>query len=204
MNVVRFLALPILFSATSLAANIEWNCFTATPYDDGLEGTKSHELFYASGQAQLGTDLIIGVVRNKQATTLTGQGGWLLSGTDWISATVGEIVDAQTFSSLKTYFYKDDGLAKEAPIVAKATGEDVYLAFQTWLWEEDYSSVEREVYGWVQLYVQGESISVVASAIDLDGGPMIVGGGSATPEPSCALLLLIGVGVLGLRRRPAA
>lgn len=30
MNVVRFLAVAILFNTTSLAANIEWNSFTAT------------------------------------------------------------------------------------------------------------------------------------------------------------------------------
>ena len=36
--------------------------------------------------------------------------------------------------------------------------------------------------------------------MDLDGGPMVVGGGSATPEPSGALLLLLGIGALGLCR----
>lgn len=56
-------------------------------------------------------------------------------------------------------------------------------------------------YGWVGLQATGDgNLFVVASAIDLDGGPMIVGGGSATPEPSCGLLLLLGAGLLALRR----
>ncbi len=48
------------------------------------------------------------------------------------------------------------------------------------------------------------SLRVGASAIDLDGGPMIVGGGSAIPEPSSVLLLLAGGALLVLRRRRAA
>ena len=53
-------------------------------------------------------------------------------------------------------------------------------------------------YGWVEL----SGTDVRASAWDLDGGPMIVGGGSAlTPEPSSALLLLVGGALLALKRR---
>ena len=58
-------------------------------------------------------------------------------------------------------------------------------------------------YGWVQLLVGIDgTVSVGNSAIDLSGGPMIVGGGSAlTPEPSSTLMLLLGCGTLALRRR---
>ena len=60
-------------------------------------------------------------------------------------------------------------------------------------------------YCWMHVSVDDtRKMNVLSSGIGLNGEPVIVGGGSATPEPSCALLLLIGIGVLGLRRRPAA
>lgn len=58
------------------------------------------------------------------------------------------------------------------------------------------------VYGWVQLEMSTDgTLNLVASAADFDGGPMIVGGGAAIPEPNAMLLLLLGLGVMGLRRR---
>ena len=80
----------------------------------------------------------------------------------------------------------------------------VYLG----LCAETFSGDAHYVYGWVELgwgevdWPPGPGLEVFASAWDLDGGPMIVGGGSAlTPEPSSALLLLFGGALLALRRR---
>lgn len=57
------------------------------------------------------------------------------------------------------------------------------------------------IYGWVEISADEDgALRLVGSAIDIDGGPMIVGSGSATPEPSSALLLLIGGALLALRR----
>ncbi len=60
------------------------------------------------------------------------------------------------------------------------------------------------IYGWVEIAVSADgTLSLGRSAIDLDGGPMIVGGGAwegATPEPASGVLLLIGGALLALRR----
>ena len=56
--------------------------------------------------------------------------------------------------------------------------------------------------GWISISYNGDSLALTGSAFDADGGPMIVGGGSAlTPEPSAALLLFVGGTLLVLRRR---
>ena len=61
------------------------------------------------------------------------------------------------------------------------------------------------VYGWIELEVNNEgNIVINSSAYDLDGGPMIVGGGAwegDIPEPSGGILFLLGAAALGLRRR---
>lgn len=61
------------------------------------------------------------------------------------------------------------------------------------------------VYGWLEFEVtDAGGIQLLHSAIDLDGGPMIVGGGSAIPEPSSGLLFLMGALYLIMRRTSRA
>ncbi len=124
-----------------------------------------------------------------------------MSGTDWFCAVAGEIVDRQTFSSLDTYFFKDNGDHVNEPITVDSNGESIYLAFKTILWGEEYTRTGIEPYGWVELYIQDENIMLVSSAVDIDGGPMIVGGGAATPEPTSGMLMLLGMLGLLLRRQ---
>ena len=79
------------------------------------------------------------------------------------------------------------------------TDENVYLAIIL----TDYYG--NEAYGWANFQVYGDgNILGRDSAIDLDGGPMIVGGGAwegAMPEPASGLLLLVGGALLVLRRQ---
>ena len=82
------------------------------------------------------------------------------------------------------------------------TDEDVYLAIIL----TDYDG--NEIYGWMELQVLGRDGNGYLlgwhSALDLDGGPMVVGGGAwdgSTPEPASGLLLLVGCALLALKRR---
>ena len=73
-------------------------------------------------------------------------------------------------------------------------------------YDDDPPSVAPDmVYGWVALSEDAYGNPVaISSAIDLDGGPMIVGGGAwegVTPEPASGLLLFFGAALLALRRR---
>ena len=80
--------------------------------------------------------------------------------------------------------------------------EEIYLAIAY------VDGTGDEMLGWLQLFVYGTetggNVLGWTSAIDLDGGPMIVGGGAwedSTPEPTSGLLLFFGAALLTLRRR---
>ncbi len=83
-----------------------------------------------------------------------------------------------------------------------------YLAFQTYELfeylspESGYGDVHLgdAHYGWVELKAaDSDTIEVLASAINLDANPMVVGGG-AIPEPTSAAFAVLGLCVLALPR----
>ncbi len=76
----------------------------------------------------------------------------------------------------------------------------VFVAFETVAYKDLYTPYN--VYGWVEFgFANPDGLIVVNGAMDFDGGPMIVGGGSAIPEPSGGLLLLFGAAAMALKRR---
>ena len=73
--------------------------------------------------------------------------------------------------------------------------ETIYLGFAS----QSSTLTEPITCGWVELGLDGEGrLTVIQSAWDRDGDPIRVG---ATPEPSSALLLLVGGALLALSRR---
>ena len=78
---------------------------------------------------------------------------------------------------------------------------DFYMAFKiSEVLLEDYEYVEgMSWYGWAHVSIdENLTMTLLDSGINLTGGGVVVG---AIPEPSSALLLLIGVGLLAARRK---
>ena len=92
--------------------------------------------------------------------------------------------------------------ASEWTPISGSNDTDVFLAIilydNTRL--DDYES--NPIYGWLE-FNTGNNLTLVSSAMSLDGTPLVVGGGAAAiPEPSAGLLLLLGLAGLALSRRP--
>ena len=132
----------------------------------------------------------------------------------WALVSEGDILDAAFFESMA------DPLARKttAQYTQNMTGvtftDSFYLGVQAETvntdglddWYGDYTDSRiytgEYVYGWIELSSDSDGKAfVVSSAFDADGGPMIVGGGLAVPEPTSGLLLLVGGSLLALRSR---
>ena len=119
----------------------------------------------------------------------------LASRTRWLLGEAGDIVSVAIFQGSGQYLFDPAGNG-QAFEMGMSVLDTVLIAF------EAGESPGELVYGWVAMSYNGDSLALTGSAFDADGGPMIVGGGSAlTPEPSSALLLLVGGALLALKRQ---
>lgn len=103
------------------------------------------------------------------------------------SAIEGSTVDASKFKS--TYLL-------EIPSIYDTP---FYIVFQ----ETKYGDPSATpMYGWAELLVGSDnSLTILHSALNLDGASIVVGDTGAIPEPSGGTLLLLGSAALFLRRR---
>lgn len=109
--------------------------------------------------------------------------------------TEGDVIDSASIRANKL-FYRD---MNPSPVTV-SKGGSLFLGFETEVFQPGVGDVAG--YGLVKFTVDSLGhLDPFETAIDLDGGPMIVGGGSAIPEPHSGLLLLVGGALLALRRR---
>ena len=87
--------------------------------------------------------------------------------------------------------YRSDG-----PLTM-ARGESVYLAIGAW----DFNAPDEYLLGWAQLSVDMDGNLHLDNSAVARGGDSIIVGDLPIPEPSSALLLLVGGAMLALRRR---
>lgn len=125
----------------------------------------------------------------------------------WLPVLEGAIVDSFKFGDGKVSLYSTEysGGTGEMDV---AMGQPFYLAFQAYELIYDFDpeygdeiSVGQDYYGWVELSSKdGNTMELLASAINLSGNGIIAGAG-AVPEPCSGLLVVLGFSLLCLRRR---
>ena len=193
--------LMALFTRSVSATNVMWNKFSGETVQYGLgEETFNVSYYgYVEGTIQSNPEIAFETdVKNRRITLTPTSSTVNASVTElWLLMNPGDIVSYENIRGAGKYLFNtltvpsggsDYGFSMEH-------GDLVYLVF------ESIETTDKSIYGWVSLSYQYGVLSVVESAFDADGGPMIVGGGAFIPEPSSALLLLVGGAMLGLRRR---
>ena len=202
------------------AANVLWDCF-------GLSGTAatvtSEGEYYLAWQMP-GSNPYNGflqyadagflVSRNGMNTTLTASWCVMSSVVLWMQVANDVIVDQSLFDNATSLFADSTPLLTGEPsnrmdsIIVNGN-QDILLAVASYWARPDASTtsgynIDREnpYFGWVGLNVNRGEVSLLGSYVDLDHNPVIAGRyESLIPEPSAALLLLVGGALLALRRR---
>jgi hypothetical protein len=123
---------------------------------------------------------------------------------NWAEAGCGDVVNKATMRGAGPYIvhsWVDDYECSGYAFTVNGD-TDFYLMFVDTGADDMGRFYDESIYGWVSFHIAEDgALSILESAYDADGGPMIVGGGSAIPEPSNALLLLAGCAALILKRR---
>ena len=213
-RITQFLMLFVAFcmAAESMAADIRWNCFSQGG------GATSPEIYWYGewdGAKPISAWAFLRLkteTPDETSVSISPADGVILVGRwNWVVAALGDIACEATTRNLESYFMHHGSDTPGAdggggPIVTDR-GSSVYMMVMAEVLSDvapsglDTSSWPPYCYGWVELQVGNDGVVMLgSSAIDLDGGPMIVGGGSAIPEPSSDMLLLVGCVALFARR----
>lgn len=130
----------------------------------------------------------------------------------WLEAYVGDLVDESTIFGHDLYWFYEMAKSQQEYFYGEPKiidfDKSYYLMFaiedldDAWAYRlKETTDPPKLYYGWAEYSVSEDgTFNILNSAIDFDGGPMIVGMG-AVPEPTSGLLLLLGVAGLALRRR---
>ena len=120
----------------------------------------------------------------------------------WRVMNIGDEVSRNTMmGNDKEYFYSNwindrTGVPVNDYYIVIGVGESVYLAFFNFSSDDWFP----DLFGWMELKYDGTALQVGQSAMDWDGGPVVIRP-RAVPEPCAAALILVGVCVCALRRK---
>lgn len=186
-----------LFALTTMAASVEWGAFQLTGNSPG-----SIVLGYGGSAVYANTSVSMVTERKGAALTIAESDTYLAAFTAWAVAFEGEIVNAGMLRDVDRLFYRWDSIQANNPFDVNYAADSFYMAFETLVWDdEDFVGKSHVEYGWVHLDVTNGKLSIIDSAMGLEGQSMIVGGGAVIPEPTSALLSILGAALMALKRR---
>lgn len=205
----------LAFAALTVhGATVYWNVFESY-YEDSSSWVGQElgrPLFGAHAYGPWGSPEITFSISRSMSTTTLSDAGWVMNmgapEAVWIQAYSGmELTVDNTLNAETVFLNMSKGSPGQEVDISfsgpSAAYKTIFLGFCNG--NTDWGGTGGNVWGWVELLIHGLDVSLVSSCLVTDADGIIVGTDTylshSTPEPSCALLLLVGVGVLSLRRR---
>ena len=209
----RFMAAVLLLSFGSAfragGASVLWDRGFALVYKNGyhawdLKWTNEFE------DGRLYPDVLLEATHDSGAGTTEIRSNGLVTlgyGYNWVSLRPGDIVDASSTRNQDAYFLlgwidwnsgdpvDDIGRTDYSVTVTADGATPFYLGFATQYDPELVNSLDPlpTIYGWVELFADGDQLLLGHTAIDFSGAPLVVG---QIPEPSSACLAAMGAAML--------
>ncbi len=177
------------------SAQVVWNATVIQTYGDSEPRVYMFEPYLVMSASRVGTALEIWAQADSN----------LESANTFVLAAVGDVVDAGYIENRTEWFayakYGDDTASHSDYSITLFPGDSVYLAYRIETYNHaDPTQMAPPTYGWIEMRLDTAGVvSSLRSALDIDGDPIVVGMGGI-PEPSSALLLLLGGALLALRR----
>ena len=203
---VCFVFSLMLFASVCRAATVQWNVVGI--YD--VQGSLWQDVYGCDHVLGVSADHFIEQIAgyktvnpSSSSVVLSGQNGATLASNAhaWRQLNYGDLVDATSvMGDFNDYFFAlFDGHYNDVfSNLVINRGESVYLGF----FIENHTL--DPLFGWVELGYDGKNVFVVNSAMETTGLGIYAGTGQVVPEPSTALLALVGISALCLRRRRVA
>ncbi len=215
-NIVKYahglILCSVLFGASCAgAAGVSWNVFSIADYNWGAgDATSGHSICYYDYVAQnLGITPEAGFTitkKNALLLELTFTGNYSNVGanaTFWATAAAGTILTWDWMNSQEPLLDMGLGEYTSEGKLTLLNNKTAYIAVFGDSWNRD--PTERYYTGWVEIRNVNGEIVIDSSALSFSslrvGSGETFDGLNAIPEPSSALLMLIGLGLLGLRRK---
>ncbi len=207
--VLTMIAVVAMF-AKAYGAAVLWDAFEQRDIDNGwafevgwdvrgMDGPSGSALHY--GWIELG--VAVSSRQSGASVTLSVENLTpnLASIVGWMQVMPGDILDASTTHAWAAEGWSTPEMCGKGITgeIQASPGESVYLAlFQSYYESESLN----DAFGWVELAVDATGdVSLMRSALAFPGDGVSLRVGSSIPEPSSGILLLLGLGVLALRRR---
>lgn len=201
-----FLLLAVSSCMTVKAASVLWDA-VIDDYYAPLEGQL--EITCLRGECFMLDAVLVPTIMSSNEIVINMVSQCLGASQNLIVAQPGDIASYASTRNLSKDAYFDHSFIDDEDYYGTGSttaspGSSVYMMF---VFSDDmvHPRDPSYIYGWVEIAVSADgTLNLGRSAIDLDGGPMIVGGGAwegSTPEPASGLLLLVGGALLAMRRR---